>query len=241
VCNPTYAAWYGVDFNVCDGITFKVFHRFTQFTTRAIMPNHKSGQMFNCIVCQKPFYRRRHEIAYDIKKSCSLKCSGIARSGENNPFWGKTHSPENRQKISAGVRANPSKTHGPIKGSFKHTEEAKAKMSAALRERWQKNRVDMISYSKRGQNTPRDALMNGPRHQFIFTKTQKREWLGTSCAYCTALDDLVIDHIIPVICGGHNERSNAQTLCQTCNRWKMRYVDLPLYTAILGSERGIKS
>jgi 5-methylcytosine-specific restriction endonuclease McrA len=87
-------------------------------------------------------------------------------------------------------------------------------------------------------NEPYNDLNPAPRYKFIFTKTQKRDWIGLECAYCFAASDLVIDHIIPVICGGNNVKSNAQTLCQDCNRWKMKYVDRPLYFAVLERERG---
>jgi hypothetical protein len=37
------------------------------------------------------------------------------------------------------------------------------------------------------------------------------------CAACGAVDNLVVDHIIPVARGGLCERSNLQALCQPCN------------------------
>ena len=223
--------------NISLGTMFEDFHRFTQLTDHS-MARKKLGITVNCPVCSTPFWRHRHNIQSGTKLTCSLKCSGVTRRGEGNPFFGKRHSPEILARIAAKNKANPPKTHGPKKGSFKHTPEAKAKMSAALRERWRTKRADMLAYARNGKNEPYDAINPEPRHRFIFTKTQKRDWTGKECTYCFKRSDLVLDHIIPVICGGKNIRDNAQTLCQDCNRWKMRYVDRPMYSALVGSERG---
>lgn len=202
------------------------------------MSRSKTGINVNCPICNTEFYRAGHNIKHNTKKYCSIKCAGKAREGEGNPFYGKQHSQEIRDKISAKVRANPSKGTGPKKGVFKHTSEAKRKMSEAVRERWRTRRADMLSYCKRGRNEPYKQINGEPRWKFCFTRMQKRDWVGHQCAYCYSTEDLVLDHIIPVICGGKNIKENAQTLCQSCNHWKMRHVDLPLYFAILGSERG---
>ena len=206
------------------------------------MPNIKSGEDAVCPSCGSTFYRRRCEIRTNVKHYCSLKCAGVGRSGENNPFFGRKHSPEVIAKIAEKIRANPPKGTGPKKGVFKHTPEARAKMSAFQRERWRTQRADMLSWNRRvGQNARHDAINNEPRHKFIFTDVQKREWLGTCCAWCSSVDELVIDHILPVICGGMNIRENAQTLCGDCNRWKMKYVDRPLYNSLVGHNRGSDS
>lgn len=160
-------------------------------------------------------------------------------SGENNPFWGKNHSAEVREKIKATKRSRPApKGTGPKKGIFKQTPEARAKMSAALRERWRTNRDKMLSYIPRGNEHPYRQIDRERRYRICFTRFQKAAWQGTKCFYCGAVEDLVLDHIIPAMAGGKNVKSNAQTLCGPCNRWKMRYVDLPYYLATLGDEEG---
>lgn len=40
---------------------------------------------------------------------------------------------------------------------------------------------------------------------------------GRRCLSCKSMEDLTIDHIIPISHDGTNEDSNLQTLCRTCN------------------------
>ncbi len=76
------------------------------------------------------------------------------------------------------------------------------------------------------------------RYRYCFTGWQRKNWTDKECLWCGSTDDLVLDHIISVMCGGINERKNAQTLCMPCNRWKLKYVDRPLFLAGLGNQRG---
>jgi 5-methylcytosine-specific restriction endonuclease McrA len=201
------------------------------------MPKRK-GAFFNCIVCGEQFYRQPSHIRRGITKTCGkTECKSAASMGENNPFWGKTHTEEVRGIIAHSHITHPRGKPGPKKGS-KRAPEVREALSSAMRKRWKENRDVMLTYGKQGKNKPRHDLLSGPRHRVRFTGVQKKLWLDKQCFYCQGEEDLVLDHIIPASCGGTNIRSNAQTLCQDCNRWKMRFVDTPLYFATLGRDRG---
>lgn len=43
---------------------------------------------------------------------------------------------------------------------------------------------------------------------------------GEQCSNCGAVDELVIDHVLPVAKGGQSEYANVQLLCRTCNNLK---------------------
>lgn len=51
-----------------------------------------------------------------------------------------------------------------------------------------------------------------------------REWIierdKNKCITCDAIEDLTVDHIVPVILGGKTNPDNLQTLCRTCNSRK---------------------
>lgn len=45
------------------------------------------------------------------------------------------------------------------------------------------------------------------------------------CKYCKSVENLTIDHKIPKILGGTNEKKNLQCLCKRCNTMKNRMSD----------------
>ena len=198
------------------------------------MSAKKTGHDVPCFVCGKMVYKAANYLARGFKKiTCGdPACKSEKFMGANNPFWNRTPSEETRQLIKDERAKNPPKGTGPKKGIFKQTPEARAKMSEALRRRWRENRDTMLSYTKQ-EKKPREQL----RYRRNFTPLQRREWKSTNCAWCKSTEKLALDHIIPVSCGGENERRNAQTLCTMCNLWKMVYVDRPIFLAGLGQPR----
>lgn len=162
------------------------------------------------------------------------ECRSKAVSGENNPFWGKIHDEATRIRIREGKRSRPNKGRSRMLEGNKQSPEARAKMSEAQRKRWAENRDKILaSRAEKRIETPREFL----RYRRNFTEVQKQEWKQSFCCWCGAKENLVLDHIIPVMCGGTNVRQNAQTLCQPCNIWKMSHVDRPLFLAGLGERQ----
>lgn len=202
------------------------------------MPNKKSGQTFTCKFCGEDFYKQSWSIKGTPRSCKKPECRSASMSGENNPFWGRNHDLDARERIKEGRRANPPKGTGPKKGVFRQTQEARDKISASLRERWKTNRDGMIASLPRGETHPLQKLPHERRHRVNFTPLQRREWKDTKCFWCSSTENLALDHVIPVMAGGTKIRENAQTLCRPCNLWKMKYVDRPYYFAALGSQRG---
>jgi 5-methylcytosine-specific restriction endonuclease McrA len=58
------------------------------------------------------------------------------------------------------------------------------------------------------------------RHISVTTKRIVFARDGGSCRCCGSSLDLEYDHITPFSCGGKNDASNIQLLCQKCNRSK---------------------
>jgi len=220
------------------------------------MAKARQGQTFTCQFCGTLFYRRPSHILRGIVKTCGApSCKSKAVMGENNPYWGKEHSPEIRDLIAKTKRARTQHLEkmeakkadiakrkaegtfrsGPPKG-YQHTPEARAAMTASLKERWASRREEMLAKLPRGDK----HQWHNPdkRHRSRFTRLQCKEWKGETCSWCGSSDELVLDHVIPVSAGGTNDRYNAQTLCQPCNLFKAHFVDKPYYLARLGSQGG---
>lgn len=193
-------------------------------------PYRKNGAMFNCVVCGAEFYRKRSFIERGITNTCGKsECKSQFFSGSNNPAWGRIVPEEHRQAVRDSNLARPKKRTGPPKG-YKHTPEARAMISAALRNRWLLHRDKMIAAITK----PKSPETRRSRREF--TPWQKTNWKSAVCAWCDCTDGLELDHIIPIVAGGMNIRGNAQTLCRKCNLWKMVYIDRPYHLATLASK-----
>lgn len=201
-------------------------------------PNRRNGRFFDCPYCGDQFYRKASFIARGITKTCGKReCISKSMMKENNPFWGKEHSPEVRDALRSAATAKPEgakrRRSGPPKG-YQHTPQARAKMSEALRRRWATNRDTMLSYIKRN-DLPREEQ----RYRRNFTPWQRLNWKADKCLWCSSTEELILDHIIPVMDGGVNLKENSQTLCQPCNIWKSIYVDRPSHLARLALQSGL--
>lgn len=208
------------------------------------MPQRR-GEYFTCSYCGDGFYRRPSHVRRGITKTCGKRdCISQSAMGENNAFWGKNHSEEIRailkQKRASRpkvVRPPGSKNFGPLKGTHKNSPEARAKISERVKADWRNNRDKRLAACARSGETQRmNQISKEPRYRLQFTPMQRREWSEKRCKWCDSTEDLVLDHIIPVMAGGKNRRANAQTLCRSCNLWKMRYIDRPLLLSLLDSK-----
>lgn len=191
------------------------------------------GREVPCMICSTMIYRDKAYLARTKRITCGAsECRSKASMGEHNPFWGKVHDDVTLLRIRESKRSRPpQRKGGPPKG-YKHTPEARAKITAANRLRWIENRDMMLAARAHlRKERARETL----RYRRNFTIMQRREWKADHCRWCDSRTNLTLDHIIPVMCGGKNERRNAQTLCQPCNLWKMFQVDRPLFLAGLGN------
>lgn len=79
---------------------------------------------------------------------------------------------------------------------------------------------------------PREELLTRPKRKYRaganFNAQKLRDWLDDKCARCGTTENLTLDHILPVCCGGLPMRENAQTLCGPCNNWKAKHIDRPM-------------
>lgn len=48
---------------------------------------------------------------------------------------------------------------------------------------------------------------------------------GSKCVHCGAIEQLEVDHIIPLSKGGRHDEDNLQILCRSCNSKKSNHVN----------------
>jgi NUMOD3 motif/HNH endonuclease len=195
-------------------------------------PGTRTGQFLTCPVCSDTFYRCPSQ----VKKvnTCSKKCLAEYSKGEGNPFWGKTHSMETRQKVSYSRKG---KALGNTNGKgFRHTPETREAMRARMKRVWQEQRQKMLDRLPRGEQHHMHKLPIERRYRNHFTHTEKREWKESACRWCGATDNLTLAPIIPIFMGGQRHRENAQTLCLRCNQWKLWHVDVPQWHSLQAAQ-----
>jgi len=77
-------------------------------------------------------------------------------------------------------------------------------------------------------NKIESALIELNTKPVVVTRRKVPDWLREEimieadyrCVVCSANSDLTIDHIVPVVAGGSNEKTNLRVLCRSCNSRK---------------------
>jgi 5-methylcytosine-specific restriction endonuclease McrA len=109
----------------------------------------------------------------------------------------------------------------------------------AYNRRWrQKRRLthpeESVRHNKKVEQYHKTAIGQAAlRAGSLNTMAKKRSQLGkvtardvlslpSHCEQCKATDNLEIDHIIPSMHGGLNDRANLQKLCRSCHRAKTK-------------------
>jgi 5-methylcytosine-specific restriction endonuclease McrA len=87
----------------------------------------------------------------------------------------------------------------------------------------QNNREKFRSHVSKCHNKRRVSLSGG-RSYLILDKELNRLY-RSCCALCASVNNITIDHIIPVARGGNHSIGNLQPLCKSCNsRKKTRFI-----------------
>lgn len=179
------------------------------------------GKSLVCEVCDGTFYRKPSMIKNGKSRFCSEPCRIVAYE---RGMIDRTAPRPNRKRgrsiacVSCGdvvyrkqslLDRNVAKTCG-----------AASCVSAYGRGLW-----GLAPRSPETVALPRSRRKQRPTN---FSPKQRREWLGAECVRCGTTENLMLDHVVAVCCGGLAIKSNAQTLCGPCNNWKAKHIDRPL-------------
>lgn len=127
-------------------------------------------------------------------KACHLQTAAAYRL--RHPEVGKVYREANRDSISARKRAH----------TKAHPEQAVERLR-----RWRARHHDE---ARRQENVARKLLRNKALRTSILARDEHR------CLCCGVVEDLCVDHIVPILQGGTNDPDNLQTLCRPCNTRK---------------------
>lgn len=179
----------------------------------------RRGSMLTCEVCSAEFYRK----PYHIKKGRLRFCSEACRLRAHQLHMVDRTQPRPKRLRGEMItcmfcKATIYRKKSMLERNIGKTCGKPACVSAYGRSLW--------------GLAPREELSTRPKRKYRaganFNAAQLREWLADKCVYCGTTENLTLDHIIPVCCGGRPTIDNAQTLCGPCNNWKSKHIDRPM-------------
>lgn len=195
-----------------------------------IASRKREGEEVPCATCGKLVYMKQFKLKTNTLHFCSQKCRTKAISENRVDRKFEQASEKKRTGKSFACRICGEKKYQRISYYNRNVNKTCGKsecVSAYARSRWG---LPPCSANHRRRSAARGKLPQ-PKRASNFTAKQKAEWLACECARCGATENLALDHILAVCAGGLSTRDNAQTLCQPCNNWKSRHVDMPLARA----------
>lgn len=187
-----------------------------------------------CPVCSSEFHRAPSEVAK--RKTCSRKCAAVLfrNKGETipckrcgKPFYRRA----SQARQGFGTCCSRECHHAlRVKTVERSCLQCSGHFTAPHYE------VNVLGRGKFCSRSCKDLFRRKFRkrgERNMFTNWQKREWKADQCAKCNSTERLELDHIVPRFAGGTTERTNAQTLCRTCNRKKFWTEDYGTYLSML--------
>lgn len=160
----------------------------------------KDGLMHRCKNCMKQ--------SRDAKKALETAEQAIVRRAKQREYLKNYRSvAENRERFRNNSREQ--------KRRLRSTPEGRA-TNAAVVKRWRENNPEEWRAMGRNAYSKRKAAEKGNQSCFVSTR-EARKIISSPCANCGTLDNIHLDHIIPLSRGGRHSVGNLQPLCQYCN------------------------
>lgn len=232
-CGASFEVWPSrIKWQEQRGIEIKFCSRECTAAARAeklIRSRPREGEYVPCSTCGKQIYRKQFKLNKDTLHFCSQKCRVLALSEGriDRKFEQANEKKRTGRKFSCCICG--SEKYRRISYFMRNVNKTCGKpecVSAYARSRWG---LDPCPDSNRRKSGKRGLR---PRRATNFTAKQRVEWMDAKCKRCGSDQNLTLDHILAVCCGGKSVRENAQTLCGPCNNWKAEHIDKPLARAM---------
>jgi 5-methylcytosine-specific restriction endonuclease McrA len=165
---------------------------------------HKNDTI-TCVMCGKIVFRR--DIKGSATKTCSVECSL-----KNKKLLDSKRDKQKRNEYNHSYYLQHTSQLIEYQRAYRKTPKGKEIMSRADSKEPRKIAKLMHRHAQRSI-TGITRKLTKDDIEFIMN-------MKTSCAYCGGVDDLCIDHIIPLARGGSNDLDNLQILCRVCNSSK---------------------
>lgn len=196
---------------------------------------HRSGRAARCKACVNAYYRKRYQ---DDPEKYLQRQRAWARANpeatreaarQRGKKW-RTTNPERVRALQAASRKRLLESQPNYFRDWYHRNAEQQRERARLsmqrwraehpegererKRRYREANIDKVRKRERENTHRRRALMGATSPQLA---EHMANLVTLPCAYCGAIDDITIDHIVPLSRGGKHEADNLTAACYSCN------------------------
>lgn len=180
----------------------------------------RDGRGSWCAVCQNEACKARY--ARNGDKARDDGRERMTRWRERNPELARQrHTEDSRRFREANpdyhrewYQRNIEKERARSLAVMRHLRKTRPELGKAVRDRYRARHPELIRQRQRENTHRRRALMADASPETAACMTQL---LKQPCVYCGAVENITIDHVIPLSRGGKHEPANLAPACVTCN------------------------
>lgn len=192
----------------------------------------KDGLTIYCKKCHTKICVETRDKSKNNKRAKIYRDKNKDKIKEINKIWYKKTIQKDPTYYIRRVKIWASNNKDKVREQSKRKYKKDPQKSIARARAWEKNNPEKFRETRRiwNKNNPdkgrRDARNRRARKKNSIGKIEKGDWnkildlYEHKCLCCGSTEDLTLDHVIPLVCGGSNTIENSQPLCRSCNSKK---------------------